>query len=115
MRGRFAFRTSQNAKTGRRSVSRAFVREDAEEFEPESDFGLPPREDPSYEAAATLALLEAALVGKTRVAEAATGLRWGEPQLFGHVQRFLDKEEALPEAQQNRRFMQVARRFLQSG
>jgi hypothetical protein len=93
-------------------VSRAFVRDDAEDYEPPGHFGLPPRDDPSYETAAALALLEAACAGRTHSAEEATGYRWGDPQLFEHVQRFLSKDEARPESEQNRRFIQVARRFL---
>ena len=93
-------------------MSRAFVRDDTEDEEPPGQFGLPPRDDPSYESAAALVLLEAACVGGTHSAEDATGYRWGDPQLYDHVRRFLSKEEARPEAEQNRRFIQVARRFL---
>ena len=95
-------------------MSRAFVREDSEDFEPPVRFGLPPREDPSFDAAAALAMLEAARDGVTRQAEAATGYRWGDPQLRPHVQRLLEKEQSQPEDEQDRRFIQVARRFLRA-
>ena len=92
-------------------MSRAFVKED-DGYEPPIHFGLPAREDPGFDAAAALALLEAARDGVTAQAEEATGYRWGDPQLQPHVQRLLDKELALPEDEQNRRFIQVARRYL---
>ncbi|MGH7474907.1 MAG: hypothetical protein ACRELD_01320 [Longimicrobiales bacterium] len=96
-------------------MSRAFVKEDADDFEPTRDFGLPPADDPSYDTAAALVLLEAARDGHTSSAEAATGYRWGEPQLRAHVQRLIDKEQARPEAQRDRRFITVGRRFLRAG
>lgn len=95
-------------------MSRAFINEDAEGFEPAARVDLPPPDDPSYEAAAALALLEAAGDGQTHVAEEATGFRWGDPTLSQHVRRFLSKEEELPESDQNRRFIQVARRYLRA-
>jgi len=96
-------------------MSRAFVREDADEYEPPGNFGLPPRNDPSFESAAALVLLEAAREGRTQSAEQATGFRWGDPHLFEHVRKHLAKAEALPEAEQDRRFIQLARRFLSAG
>jgi hypothetical protein len=96
-------------------MSRAFVREDADDYEPPGNFGLPPRSDPSFESAAALVLLEAARDGRTSSAEEATGYRWGDPHLFGHVRRHLEKAEAFPEAEQDRRFIQLARRYLASG
>lgn len=95
-------------------MSRAFVREDTDDYEPPGNFGLPPRRDPSFDSAAALVLLEAARDGRTRSAEDATGYRWGDPHLFDHVRRHLAKAEALPEAEQDRRFIQLARRFLAS-
>jgi hypothetical protein len=92
-------------------MSRAFVKEDAGE-EPTRRFALPGRDDPSFDAAAALALLEAARDGFTQQAEAATGYRWGDPQLHPHVRKLMNKEEALPQEEQDRRFLQVARRFL---
>lgn len=92
-------------------MSRAFVREN-DGYEPPVHFGLPPRDDPSYAAAAALVLLEAARDGIMLQAEEATGFKWGDPYLSKHVRRYLAKEEALPEAEQNHRFLQVARRYL---
>jgi hypothetical protein len=95
-------------------MSRAFVNEDAEEFERPRDFELPPADDPGYDMACALALLNAACIGEIRPAESATGYRWGDPHLAEHVQRLLEKEEALPEEQQDRRFIQVGRRYLKA-
>ena len=93
-------------------MSRAFVKEDDGDVRPHRSFGLPPRTDRAYPAAAALALLEAARDGYTEDAEAATGYKWGEPHLHPHVRKLIEKEEARPEAEQDRRFIQVARRFL---
>ena len=93
-------------------MSRAFVKEDADEPEPRVSFALPSRRDRGYDAAAALAMLEGARDGVTAAAEAATGYRWGDPQLGPHVQKLLEKELELPEEDQNRRFIQVARRYL---
>jgi hypothetical protein len=46
------------------------------------------------------------------VAEEATGYRWGEPSLYPHVRRLLAQAESVPEADQDRRYIQLARRFL---
>lgn len=93
-------------------MSRAFVREDAGDHVPPGRFGLPPQEDPSFDAAAARALVEAARDGDTGSAEAATGYRWGEPRLHRHVRRLLEQAEALPEGEQDLRYIRVARRFL---
>jgi hypothetical protein len=89
-------------------MSRAFLRDDAEGEMPRRNYGLPPKDDPEFERAAARALLEAACVNETQLAERATGLLWGEPRLRPHV------EEALAEAERdgNERLAQVARRFL---
>lgn len=89
-------------------MSRAFLRDDAEGEMPRRNYGLPPREDPGYDRAAARALLEAARIGETQLAERATGYYWGEPVLRPHV------EVALAEAEQagDDRLEQVARRFL---
>jgi hypothetical protein len=50
-------------------MSRAFVREDAGDHEPEMRFSLPPRDHASYPAAAALALLDAAYAGQTSAGE----------------------------------------------
>lgn len=92
-------------------MSRAFVKEDGG-YVPPGRFGLPPRHDPGFDAAAAQALLEAARDANTESAEAATGYRWGEPKLHRHVRRILDEARALPEEEQDRRFIRVARRFL---
>ena len=44
-------------------MSRAFVNEDAGGTAPRRGYGLPPREDPGFDAAAAEALLEAARAG----------------------------------------------------
>jgi hypothetical protein len=93
-------------------MSRAFVREDDEDRTPKVQFTLPPREHPTFDAAAALALLEGAHAGVTDQAEQATGYRWGDAQLHSHVRRLLEKEQALPEESQDRRLIQVAKRFL---
>jgi hypothetical protein len=91
-------------------MSRAFVKED--DAEPPVRIPLPDRDDPSFDAAAALAMLEAARDGYTQQAEDATGYRWGDAQLHPHVRKLMKKEQALPEDEQDRRFIQVARRFL---
>jgi hypothetical protein len=93
-------------------MSRAFVKEDGDDVKPRINFGLPSRRDPSFNAAAALALLEAARDGYTELAEEETGYKWGDPALHEHVQRLIEKEQERPEAEQDRRFIQVARRFL---
>lgn len=93
-------------------MSRAFVREDDGGHVPPGRFGLPPRDDPGFDAAAARALVEAARDANTPSAEAATGYRWGEPRLHRHVRRLLAEAEALPEHEQDLRYIRVARRFL---
>jgi hypothetical protein len=95
-------------------VSRAFTRED-EGYVPPGRYGLPPRDDPGFDAAAARALLEAARDADTPAAEAATGYRWGEPRLAPFVRRLLAEAEALPADEQDRRYIRVARRFLMLG
>jgi hypothetical protein len=89
-------------------MSRAFLRDDAEGEMPRRNYGLPPREDAGYDRAAARALLEAARIGETQLAERATGYYWGEPALRPYL------EEMLVEAEQagDDRLEQVARRFL---
>ncbi len=89
-------------------MSRAFLRDDAEGEMPRRNYGLPERDDPGYDAAAARALLEAARVGETQLAERATGYYWGEPRLRSHV------EEVRVEAEQSQdeRLEQLARRYL---
>ncbi len=60
-------------------MSRAFLRDDAEGEMPRRNYALPERDDPEYDRAAARALLEAACVNETQLAERATGYYWGEP------------------------------------
>lgn len=96
-------------------MSRAFVREDAGDHVPPGRYGLPPETDPGFDAAAARALIEAARDADTPSAEAATGYRWGEPRLHRHVRKLLKEAESLPEPEQDRRYIRVARRFLGEG
>ncbi len=75
-------------------MSRAFVKEDSGEPRPRRNYGLPPRDDPGFNAAAADALLEAARAGETASAEQATGYYWGEPKLRPHVERILERARA---------------------
>ena len=96
-------------------MSRAFVNEDRDDDLPRHHFVLPSRRSPSYDAAAAQLLLEAAREGILYDAEQATGLKWGDSQYRPHVERYLAAEEAKPEAEQDRRLIQVARRYLRAG
>ncbi|MCX5756046.1 MAG: hypothetical protein NTX19_08010 [Gemmatimonadetes bacterium] len=89
-------------------MSRAFLRDDAEGEMPRRNYALPPRDDPGFDRAATRALLEAACVNETQLAERATGLYWGDPKLRDFAL------EVLAEAERdgNERLEQVARRFV---
>ena len=89
-------------------MSRAFIKEDA--GGPERRYILPARSDPSYDAAAAMALLEGANLGDSYGAELATGYRWGEPKLKPHVERVL----AQARAEGNERLEQLAERFLRA-
>ena len=89
-------------------MSRAFLRDDAEGEMPRRNYALPERDDPDFPAAAARALLEAARVNETQLAERATGLYWGEPSLRAHVEAIL----AEAERDGDDRLEQVARRFL---
>jgi hypothetical protein len=89
-------------------MSRAFLRDDAEGEMPRRSYGLPDRDDPGYDRAAAVALLEAARVNETQLAERATGYYWGEPRLRAHV----DAIRAEAEKAGDDRLEQLARRFL---
>jgi len=89
-------------------MSRAFVNEDAGGSAPRRGYGLPARDDPGYDAAATEALLEAARDGETESAEVATGYYWGEPRLREHVQRILARATKAGDE----RLIQLAERWL---
>jgi len=89
-------------------MSRAFLRDDAEGEMPRRNYGLPERDDPDYDRVSARALLEAARVSETQLAERATGYYWGEPKLRAYV------EEIRAEAERSGddRLEQLARRFL---
>ena len=89
-------------------MSRAFVNEDAGGRSPKREYGLPPREDPGYDAAAAAALLEAAREGETESAENATGYYWGEQRLRDHVRRILQRAQS----EGDERLVTLAERFL---
>ena len=89
-------------------MSRAFLRDDAEGEMPRRHYDLPERDDPGFERAAARALLEAARVNETQLAERATGFYWGEPRLRAHVNEILVEAER----SQDERLAQLARRFL---
>ena len=75
---------------------------------PRRNYALPERDDPEYDRAAARALLEAARINETQLAERATGYYWGEPRLRPYV------EEMVAEAERakDERLEQVGRRFL---
>ena len=89
-------------------MSRAFLRDDAEGEMPFRDYALPDRDDPEFERAAARALLEAARVNETQLAERATGYYWGEPRL----RPFVEQVRAEAERAGDERLEQVARRYL---
>jgi hypothetical protein len=89
-------------------MSRAFVNEDSGQDGLAKEFGLPPRDDPTYDAVSAEVLLEAARDGDTSSAERATGYYWGEPVLREHVRRIL----ARARASGDERLEQLAQRFL---
>lgn len=89
-------------------MSMAFLRDDAEGEMPRRNYALPDRSDPDYDRAAARALLEAARVGETQLAERATGYYWGEPRLHPYIEAMrVEAEQA-----QDERGEQLARRFL---
>ncbi len=75
---------------------------------PRRHYDLPPRDDPGYDRAAAQALLEAARVSETQLAERATGYYWGEPVLRPHVEAI----RVAAERSGDDRLEQLARRFL---
>ena len=89
-------------------MSQAFLRDDAEGEMPRRHYDLPDRDDPSFDRAAARALLEAARVNETQLAERATGYYWGEPRLKPHVVEMLAEAERAGDE----RLEQLARRFL---
>jgi hypothetical protein len=75
---------------------------------PRRNYALPDRDDPGFDLAAAHALLDAARVNETQLAERATGYYWGEPKLRRHIEQIL----ADAERDGDDRLEQVARRFL---
>ena len=89
-------------------MSRAFVKEDDHEREP--DYRLPDPESPYYPEAAAWALIQGADEGDSRSAELATGYRWGDPALAAEIAEILRRAENEGED----RVAQLARRFLRA-
>ncbi len=90
-------------------MSRAFTKEDSGHWgNPGARFDLPSRDDPAFDAAAAEAILSSAKAGDTGSGEAATDYYWGEPRLFPHVRRILERAIA----EKDERLEQLARRFL---
>ena len=89
-------------------MSRAFVKEDDHQDEPE--YRLPDPDSPYYAEAAAWALIQGADEGDSRSAEIATGYRWGDPDLVDEVRGILEKAESDGED----RVAQLARRFLRA-
>jgi hypothetical protein len=89
-------------------MSRAFINEDAASGEPTPRYGLPPRDNPDYPAAAARALLAGAHAGDSASAEVATGYVFGDPALVGEVTAIL----AEARASGDERLEQLAERFL---
>jgi hypothetical protein len=89
-------------------MSQAFLRDDAEGEMPRRNYALPERDDPDYDRAAAAALLEAARVNETQLAERATGYYWGEPKL----RKYVEAIRAAAEKSGDDRLEQVASRFL---
>ena len=56
---------------------------------------FPTGDDPGFDQAAARALLEAARVNETQLAERATGLYWGEPRLRPYVEQILIEAERI--------------------
>ena len=88
-------------------MSRAFLRDDAEGEMPRRNYDLPTRDDPDFDRAAARALLEAARVNETQLAERATGYYWGEPKLRAYAEEI----RAAAEQSGDDRMEQLARRF----
>ncbi|MDX1494403.1 MAG: hypothetical protein R3253_10115 [Longimicrobiales bacterium] len=92
-------------------MSRAFVKEDDHEQEPE--YRLPDPDSDYYPEAAAWALIHGADEGDSRSAEVATGYRWGDPALKDEMEKILERAEEEGQdrvAQLARRFLRAARR-----
>ena len=90
-------------------MSRAFAKEEDSSWgDPSRRYALPPRDDPAFDAAAAVALLEGAREGDTGSAEAATGYYWGEKRLHAEVRQILEQARTAGDE----RLEQLAERFL---
>jgi hypothetical protein len=89
-------------------MSMAFLRDDAEGEMPRRNYALPEKDDPDFDRAAARALLEAARVNETQLAERATGYYWGEPRLRPFVELILAEAERTGDD----RLELLARRYL---
>ena len=89
-------------------MSRAFVKED--DHEPEPEYRLPDPESPYYDEAAAWALIQGADEGDSRSAEIATGFRWGERARAPQMEKILEEAEVAGQD----RVAQLARRFLKA-
>lgn len=92
-------------------MSRAFVKDDDHEQDPE--YRLPDPDSAYYVEAAAWALIQGADEGDSRSAEIATGYEWGDSALTGEVEKILERAESQGEdrvAQLARRFLRIARR-----
>jgi len=89
-------------------MSRAFVKDDANE--PDPRFDLPSPDSPYFPEASAWALIRAADAGDSRSAEQATGFVWGDRRLVSHVRRILDQATGRRED----RVATLARRFLRT-
>lgn len=89
-------------------MSRAFVKDD--DHEPEPEYSLPERSSPYYREAAAWALIQGADEGDSRSAEHATGFQWGDAALVDEVRAILERAEQEGED----RVAQLSRRFLRA-
>ena len=89
-------------------MSMAFLRDDAEGEMPRRNYALPEKDDPDFDRAAARALLEAARVNETQLAERATGYYWGEPRLRSVVEEILAEAAKIKDD----RLELLARRYL---
>lgn len=91
-------------------MSRAFVREDDGNEASPPTYNLPDRNDPGFARAAAAALLKGAAGSDVASAEAATGIRWGDPALSKLIEDLRTKAEAAGDE----RLEQVAERYLRA-
>lgn len=89
-------------------MSRAFVKDDDHEQEP--DYRLPDSDSPYYAEAAAWALIQGADAGDSRSAELATGFRWGDATLADEMRAILKQAEQ----EDQTRVAQLAHRYLRA-